>query len=123
MSSLDSIPWSKIKVLTFDIYGTLVDWDAGVVQAARATALAPHLPSDEKLLKDLAQHHARIEREQPRMRKSDIDAEGLRAYASDLKLVESGKLTREQVEQAAKEFGGSIGGYEAFDDTACFAQW
>jgi hypothetical protein len=51
------------------------------------------------------------------MRKSEINAEGLRAYAADLKLVENGKLTEEEIEQAAKQFGGSIGGFEAFDDT------
>lgn len=117
MTQPTSIDWTKIKALTFDIYGTLVDWDAGVIRAARATALGPYLPSGDEFLSAVEKHHARIEREQPRMRKSDINAEGLRAYATDLKLLEQGKLTEEEIEQAAKQFGGSIGGFEAFDDT------
>lgn len=120
MSPPTSIPWRDIKALTFDIYGTLVDWDRGLVRAARATALAPFLPSDDNaVLTALETHLKRIEREQPRMRKSEINAEGLRVYARDLGVVESGKLTSEEVEKAAGEFGGCIGGFEAFDDSVC----
>jgi FMN phosphatase YigB (HAD superfamily) len=115
MTQPTSIDWTNIKALTFDIYGTLVDWDAGVVRAARATALRPFLPSDDEFLSAVEKHHARIE--QPRMRKSEINAEGLRAYAADLKLLEESKLTEDEIEQAARQFGGSIGGFEAFDDT------
>ena len=117
MTQPSSIDWTKIKALTFDIYGTLVDWDAGVIRAARATALGPFLPSDDEFLSTVEKHHARIEREQPGMRKSEINAEGLRAYAADLGLLKDGKLTEEDIEQAARRFGGSIGGFEAFDDT------
>lgn len=112
-----SIDWTSIKALTFDIYGTLVDWDAGVIRAARATALGPFLPSGDGFLSAVEKHHARIEREQPRMRKFEINAQGLRAYAADLRLLEDGKLTEQEIEQAARQFGGSIGGFEAFDDT------
>jgi hypothetical protein len=54
------------------------------------------------------------------MRKSEINAEGLRAYAADLRLLEDGKLTQDEIEQAAMQFGGSIGGFEAFGDTVSF---
>jgi len=117
MTQPTSIDWATIEALTFDIYGTLVDWDAGVIRAARATTLGPYLPSDDEFLTAVEKHHARIEREQPKMRKSEINAEGLRAYAADLKLLEEGKLMEEEIEQATKQFGGSIGGFEAFDDT------
>ena len=120
MTQPTSIDWTKIKALTFDIYGTLVDWDAGVVRAARNTALGPYLPSDDEFLHTVEKHHARIEREQPRMRKSEINAEGLRAYAADLRLLEDGKLTQDEIEQAARQFGRSIGGFEAFGDTVSF---
>ena len=120
MTQPTSIDWTKVKALTFDIYGTLVDWDAGVVRAARNTALGPYLPSDDEFLHAVEKHHARIEREQPRMRKSKINAEGLRAYAADLRLLEDGKLTQDEIEQAARQFGGSIGGFEAFGDTVSF---
>lgn len=116
-----TIQWSKIKALTFDIYGTLVDWDAGVIRAARATALAPYLStSDQELLRALEAYHARLEHDKPKTRKSEINAEGLRLYAGDLGLVEDGKLTKEEVHKAATEFGSSIGSFEAFGDTVSF---
>jgi FMN phosphatase YigB (HAD superfamily) len=117
MTQPTCIDWTKIKALTFDIYGTLVDWDTGVIRAAHATALSPFLPSDDEFLTAVEKHHARIEREQPRMRKSEINVEGLKAYAADLNLIADGKLTEDELEQAAKQFGGSIRGFEAFDDT------
>jgi FMN phosphatase YigB (HAD superfamily) len=117
MTQPTSIDWAKIKALTFDIYGTLVDWDTGVIRAAHATALSPFLPSDDEFLGAVEKHHARIEREQPRMRKSEINAEGLRAYVAELGLLKEGKLTEDEIEQAAKQFGGSIGSFEAFGDT------
>lgn len=118
MRSEHPIDWSKIKALTFDIYGTLVDWDTGVIRAARATALGPHIQaSDTELLEALEAHHARIEHEKPTMRKSEINTEGLKLYGRDLGLVENGKLTKEEMDQAAKDFGSSIGSFEAFGDT------
>lgn len=118
MSPPTSVDFTKIKALTFDIYGTLIDWDGGIVRAARATSLAPFLPSDDdECLKALEAHTTRVEAEQPQMKKSEIEAEGLRAYAADLGLPAEGKMTKEEVEKAAKQFGGSIGSYEAFEDT------
>lgn len=118
MSPPTSIDFTKIKALTFDIYGTLIDWDGGLVRAARDTSLAPFLPSsDDECLKALEEHSTRVEREQPQMLKSEIEAEAFRAYAADLGVLAAGKLTEEEVEKAARQFGGSIGGFEAFDDT------
>ena len=51
------------------------------------------------------------------MKQSDVIAEGLRRYAATLDVIGTGKLTQEQVDQAAKEYGSRIGSYPAFDDT------
>ncbi len=112
------IPWTSIRALSFDIYGTLIDWNGGIVSAARNTALGPYLPKgDDELLKRFGAHAADLERNRPLMRKSDLNAEALHLYAQELKIVESGKLSQSQVDAAGKEFGGSIGSYEAFPDT------
>lgn len=121
MSPPTTIDWTKIKALTFDIYGTLVDWDNGVIRAARTTALGQHInASDQEMLKSLETHCARIEREKPTKRKSEINSEAFEIYAGELGLVRDGKVTGREVEEAAREFGGAIGGFEAFGDTVRF---
>ena len=113
-----SIPWTKVKALSFDIYGTLLDWENGIAQATCATAIGPYLTKDhKKLMLDIEKHDTTVQKESPTMKQSDIIAEGLKRYASELKLVEDGKLTQDQVNQACKEYGSKIGEYSAFPDT------
>ena len=117
------IQWTKVKALSFDIYGTLLDWENGIAQSARATSLGPYLPKDHKqLMLDIEKHDTTVQRENPTMRQTDIIAEGLQRYAKELKVVEDGKLTQDQVEQACKDYGGKIGTYPAFPDTVAAMQ-
>ena len=113
-----AIPWTKIKALSFDIYGTLLDWENGIAQTARATALGPFLPQDhKKLLLEIEKHDTTVQRENPTMHQSAIIAEGLRRYAAELHLVDDGKLTQAQIDAACKDYGSKIGEYPAFPDT------
>ncbi len=113
-----SIPWDKVKALSFDIYGTLIDWENGIADAARATSLGPYLPKNHKqLLLDIERHDTKVQREFPTLHQSDVIAEGLRRYATELKVVENGNLTHDQVEEACKDYGGKIPEYPAFPDT------
>lgn len=119
----DALPWKQIKALSFDIYGTLVDWENGIAQAARATALGPYLPKDHKeLMLSIERHDTTVQKEYPTMKQTGIIAEGLRRYAKELKIVEDGHLSQDQVEQAAKTYGGKIGEYPAFKDTVAAIQ-
>lgn len=70
----------------------------------------------------IERHDTTVQREHPTLRQTDIIAEGLRRYARELQVVEKGKLTEEQVEQAAKEYGSKIGQYPAFEDTIAAIQ-
>jgi 2-haloalkanoic acid dehalogenase type II len=118
-----NIPWTRIKALSFDIYGTLIDWENGIANAARATALGSYLPKDHKeLMLAIEKHDTTVQREHPTMRQSDVIAEGLRRYAKELGVVESGKLSQSQVDEAAKEYSGKIGEYPAFPDTVAAIQ-
>ncbi|KXT06439.1 hypothetical protein AC578_6088 [Pseudocercospora eumusae] len=113
-----TIPWTKVKALSFDIYGTLIDWENGIAESARATALGPYLPKDHKeLMLSIEKHDTTVQREHPTMKQSEVIAEGLRRYANELKVVENGTLTQDQVEMAATEYGSKIGTYPAFPDT------
>ena len=111
------IPWTRIIALSFDIFGTLVDWEGGIDRSARATALGPYLPERETFLRDLAKCDTEVQREHPTMLQRDIIAEGLQRYVKSLGLVEQGRLSQEEVDNACKEYGGQIGSYEAFPDT------
>ncbi|KAK5134993.1 hypothetical protein LTR08_005945 [Meristemomyces frigidus] len=117
-TSASVIPWTRIKALSFDIYGTLVDWEGGIASTARATALGPHLPPDHKtLMLGIQKQDVQTQRENPTMKQSAIIAEGLRQYAKELGIVEKGQLTQEQVDEAVLDYGGRIGEYPAFEDT------
>ena len=113
-----NIPWSRIKALSFDIYGTLIDWEGGIAQTARATALGPHLPKDHKqLMLDIEKHDTTVQKQHPNWKQTDVIAEGLRRYAKELKVVEDGKLGQDQVEEACRQYGNGIGSYPAFPDS------
>lgn len=58
-----------------------------------------------------------VQKEHPTWRQTEIIAEGLRRYARELKIVENGHLTEEQIDQSAKEYGSKIGEYPAFEDS------
>lgn len=112
------IPFNTVKALSFDIYGTLIDWENGIAASARATALGPYLPKDHKqLLLNIERHDTTVQKEHPTMHQPDIIAEGLRRYAKELKVVEDGKLTQSQIEEACTEYGTKIPEYPAFVDT------
>jgi 2-haloacid dehalogenase len=57
-----TIDFGRIEVLTFDCYGTLIDWEAGMLTAMRRV-LDPRgvRPEDDDLLEAYARHEARIE--------------------------------------------------------------
>ncbi|KAK6433302.1 hypothetical protein LTR95_010517 [Oleoguttula sp. CCFEE 5521] len=112
------IPWKQLKALSFDIYGTLIDWNGGMRASSRDTAIGPYLPKDDdEILERLYFYTTPVEREHPTMKKSDINAEGLRRYAAALNLIADGKLTAQQIEEAAIKHGSTIGSYPAFEDT------
>ena len=118
-----AIQWNEVKALSFDIYGTLLDWENGIAQTARSTVLGPHLPIDHKqFMLEIEEHDTTVQREHPAMVQSEVIAEGMRRYARDLKVVEQGKLTQDQVEQACKEYSGKITEYPAFPDTVAAMQ-
>lgn len=111
------IDWTSVKALSFDIYGTLIDWESGIYAAASSSALGPFLPSRATALAGIDKHDVAVQSEHPTMLQSDVIAEGLRRYAAELRLVVDGKLSQDEVDAAAKEYGSKIGEYPAFEDT------
>lgn len=99
------------KVLTFDCYGTLIDWETGILQALTPLRKKDRVerPPDE-ILASFARHESAQEAETPDMLYSDLLALVHRRLAA-----EWGIAVAEE-EHAA--FGGSVGDWPAFADSA-----
>lgn len=101
---------SDFDVLTFDCYGTLIDWESGLY-----AALAPLLAraggglSRDEVLEAFARHESRQQALTPAMAYSDLLAEVHGQLAAEW------GVPRDPAEDA--RFGGSIGDWPAFPDT------
>lgn len=56
------IPLDEITHLTFDCYGTLIDWERGILSAVRPLLTHSHA-SPEAILRSYVQHEARLEQQ------------------------------------------------------------
>jgi 2-haloacid dehalogenase len=96
--------------LSFDCYGTLVDWESGLwtaLQPLLAQSAAP--PAREAALGRFAETEARVQAEAPTLRYADVLAEVHR------RLAESWGVAPDAA--AASRFGASVGDWPAFPDT------
>ncbi|TAJ99882.1 MAG: haloacid dehalogenase type II [Chloroflexota bacterium] len=102
--------YGAFDALTFDCYGTLIDWEAGILAGLRAT-LEPRgvRPPDDELLERYAVAEAGLEAG-PYRRYREILGQGLAAVAASYGIEPSA------AEVAA--FGGSVGDWPAFPDSA-----
>ena len=98
---------SQYTVLSFDCYGTLIDWDAGLTRHLHA--IAPEVDADH-LLSSYAEHEARIERESPTTRYQDVVARAAMAVAEE--------LGQPIASDAAAAIGASVGSWPPFPDSA-----
>jgi 2-haloacid dehalogenase len=104
------IDFGAFDVLTFDCYGTLIDWEAGIVAGLRPLAAkGGRATDDEDLLARYARHEARIEAG-PYRRYRDVLAAAYAALGEELGVATT------PAEQAA--FGGSVVDWPAFPDSA-----
>lgn len=106
---------SAFKVLTFDCYGTLIDWESGILNAltplvARAgfSDMTPDALS-EKVLEEFAAYEAAQQKETPRMRYSELLALVYKKLASQWRVTIS--------DAEAVKFGKSIKDWQPFPDT------
>ncbi|HEX5451779.1 MAG TPA: haloacid dehalogenase type II, partial [Candidatus Limnocylindrales bacterium] len=106
---------SNFDVLTFDCYGTLIDWETGIVAAARRAfgtdgnrpAGGRNAASGDELLEAFGRHEAAIEAG-PYRPYREVLAETLRAIAAERGVVLD--------EAALATFGASVADWPAFPD-------
>jgi 2-haloacid dehalogenase len=104
------LDFDRFDVLTFDCYGTLIDWEAGISTALLAMLAAHGVQATaEDLLATYAGHEA------------ELEAGPYRSYRDVLGLA-MGAVGRDYgIEPTADEmaaFGGSVGDWPAFPDSA-----
>ena len=97
---------SKYKVLSFDCYGTLIDWDTGL--AGQLKRIAPDVEDDD-LLQRYAVFEAEVERDHPTMLYSDVIATAGRMLAES--------LGRDVPDALLADIGGSVGQWPPFPDS------
>jgi 2-haloalkanoic acid dehalogenase type II len=76
---------ARIRALSFDCYGTLIDWEAGLAAVLRPWADEVGLPADdEQLLVAYAEHEAAAERDAPTSLYPSVLAEAFRRTGASL---------------------------------------
>ncbi|MCC6785425.1 MAG: haloacid dehalogenase type II [Planctomycetes bacterium] len=114
MNTLDP---ARFRALSFDCYGTLVDWESGITSALhRAGLLRAAAPVEEResALADFAELEAAAEHELP-----------LAPYPRILERVFAGLCARRGIAleaEAARRFAASVGDWPPFPDTVAALQ-
>lgn len=102
---------ADVEALSFDCYGTLIDWEAGIAAVLRRWADAHDLASgDEELLAAYSDHEARAEEECPADLYPLILARAMRALGDQLGVPVS--------DAEAEQLGASVPDWPAFPDSA-----
>lgn len=103
---------SDHKILTFDCYGTLIDWETGILQALQPLAALGELPfSDNQLLEFYGAEERRLQEEQPSLRYDLLLAEVHRRLARQWEVTAIS-------EEDHNRFGNSLPYWPAFRDSA-----
>lgn len=100
---------SQFKALSFDCYGTLIDWEAGLARALEQLRSKIGISQDD-LLEAYGEVEHEVEEERPGARYSDL-----------LTIVHARLAERFGApidEDAARDFGQSVGDWPAFPDSA-----
>lgn len=101
---------TDFDVLSFDCYGTLIDWETGIL-----SALAPWLeregvrPGRELLLESFGRHESVLEANKPRLPYPEILTQVHRGLAAELGVRSS--------DEDAAAFAVSVGEWPAFSDS------
>jgi 2-haloalkanoic acid dehalogenase type II len=102
---------TDFTALTFDCYGTLIDWESGIARALR-NFIEPHgkSPSDEDLLTAFSRHENRLQEENPGTLYPELLARSLKLIGADFGIKAS--------DVEAEVFGASVKDWPAFADSA-----
>jgi len=102
---------TDFKILTFDCYGTLIDWESGILAAMRP--LLGRLGGkigDDTALQDFGRHESMVQAAEPALNYRKVLAKTYRALAAE--------WHEHVAEGEAERFGDSVPDWPAFADSA-----
>lgn len=101
---------SKFSALTFDCYGTLVDWERGMLAALTPWLERSGIEMDESiLLAAYGRHETVVQQEQPGLPYSDVVANVLGRIANE--------FDKSAQQEEMQVFGNSVGLWPPFPDS------
>lgn len=104
------------QALTFDCYGTLIDWESGILAELRPWVRAHGKPrGDDEILAGFGEEESAIEMATPGKLYPAVLADSLRALGRRWGIAAT--------EAEAAEFGASVGRWPAFPDSAGALQY
>ncbi len=107
---------TDFKVLTFDCYGTLIDWETGILEAlAPLAAGAPGAISRDQILESFGQHEFSQQEQTPAMPYSQLLSVVYKRLAAAWGIAAS--------DEEARAFGASIADWPEFPDSAGALQY
>jgi 2-haloacid dehalogenase len=103
------LDFGSFDVLTFDCYGTLIDWETGILAAARAV-LDPRgvRPDDDDILETFGRYEAEAEGGEY-LRYREVLGRSLRGVCA--------RYDVEPSDEEVRQFAGSVGEWPAFPDS------
>jgi 2-haloacid dehalogenase len=102
---------TEFKALSFDCYGTLIDWETGIAAVLAPWAREQGLDlSDEELLLAYGRHEGAVQRETPSALYPEVLATAYRRTGE--------QLGRPVSDEWAQRLGESVGDWPAFPDSA-----
>jgi 2-haloacid dehalogenase len=108
---MTAVDLADVKALSFDCYGTLIDWETGIAAVLGPWARDAGLGlDDEQLLAAYADHEAAVERDQPTSPYPDVLATAFRRTGE--------ALGRPVTDAWATRLGSSVPDWPAFPDSA-----
>ena len=107
-----AVDYDRYDVLTFDCYGTLIDWETGLVRALRDALPSLSGVDDDALLETFARYEAAAEL--PYQPYRGVLADALRGVAAE--------IGRPVAEDAVARFAESVRDWPAFPDSAAALQ-
>ena len=103
--------FGDFDALSFDCYGTLIDWESGIATALRHWADTHGLSmTDEELLLAYSRYEAAVEQEHPTALYPEVLARSWRAVGDELGVAVD--------DHEAEAFGASVPDWPAFPDSA-----
>lgn len=122
MAPTTAIPFREKKILTFDVYGTLIDCETGIHEILLSSALGPHLPSSRtSILLGFDHYEDDYHKTSPSMSQSSVLKNATIAYAKSLNLVPS-KISEAELDKVGEDVAQSMSSWPAFPDTVAAMQ-